>query len=149
MKLKFKTLWGNYPDNVCVDKNGKNKPGYDNQCAVKVGYALAQSGVSFNSFKGSMCPGTEKNQGMAASAQALADWLQGAKIDGLGKAEHYTGKDAFEKIKGRTGIVFLADYWQRDQEKGTNRRSGDHIDLWNGERFTTYFSWMRIHLAIS
>lgn len=124
MKLKFTTLWENYPAHVCVGKNGRDKPGYENQCAIKVGNALAKSGVSFATFSGGMCPGMPKNQGMVASAQALADWLQKAKIEGLGKSELYSGKDAFEKIKGRTGIVFLADYWQRPGEKGTPRRSG-------------------------
>ena len=55
----------------------------------------------------------------------------------------------FDKIKDRTGIIFLADYWQRPNELGTKARSGDHIDLWNGSRMTRVSSWFRVHWGIS
>ena len=55
----------------------------------------------------------------------------------------------FDAIEDKTGIVFLANYWQRDAEVGTAGRSGDHIDLWNGSRFTSYTSWVRVQLGIS
>jgi hypothetical protein len=54
----------------------------------------------------------------------------------------------FEKIAGRSGIIFLANYWQRGGEAGTTR-TGDHIDLWNGSRMTEYLSWLRVHLGVS
>ena len=85
---------------------------------------------------------------MVAGAQELANWLGPNTFPGCPKAEIYTGKDGFEKIADRTGIIFLANYWQRPGEKGETR-TGDHIDLWNGKRMTTQSSWFRIHMGIS
>lgn len=60
-----------------------------------------------------------------------------------------TGTTIFPAIEGRSGIIFLANYWQRDSERGTQRRSGDHIDLWNGSRLTSLVSWFRVHWNFS
>lgn len=35
-----------------------------------------------------------------------------------------------KKIKGRTGVVFFKDYWQRTPNGALD---GDHIDLWDGK----------------
>jgi len=45
--IKFETIWKNYPgDSPCRDKKtGNIPPGYENQCAIRVGYALEKSGV--------------------------------------------------------------------------------------------------------
>lgn len=45
-----------------------------------------------------------------------------------------TGENCEEKIKGKTGIVFFANYWARPGE--IKNPTGDHIDLWNGTRLT-------------
>jgi hypothetical protein len=49
--LKFETIWKNYSDDSpCRDrKTGNIPPGYENQWAIRVGYALEKSGVSFAS----------------------------------------------------------------------------------------------------
>ena len=85
---------------------------------------------------------------MIAGAQELANWLGPKRFPGCPQPETYTGRDAFEQIRGRSGIIFLANYWQRDNEKGATR-TGDHIDLWNGSRMTAYSSWFRVHLGVS
>ena len=150
--LKFETIWNNYPtSDPCVDtKTGKVPSGFSNQCAVRVGYALERSGVSFASFHGKRCPCGSSTGGMVAGAQELANWLGPKRFAGCPNAETYTGKDVFDKISGKSGIVFFANYWQRDEEKGKgDARSGDHIDLWNGSRLTSVTSWARIHMGIS
>ncbi len=110
--IKFETVWKNYPgDSPCLDsKTGKIPLGYENQCAIKVGYALEKSGVSFASYPGGRCPYASKNSGMVTSAQELANWLVQDRFPGCPNPEFYTGKNAFEKIDGRTGIIFLANY---------------------------------------
>jgi hypothetical protein len=150
MAIQFKTLWNNYPsDDPCRDpKTGKIPEAYSNQCAIKVGYALEKSGVSFASFQGGRCPFGAKNSGLVAGAQNLANWLETLPFAGCPKAETYTGKTVFEKIDGRGGIIFLADYWQRTGETG-DIRTGDHIDLWNGSRMTSFSSWFRVQWGIS
>jgi hypothetical protein len=148
--IKFETIWKNYPAaHPCRDpKTGGIPSGYSNQCAIRVGFALERSGVSFASFKGKRCPCASSTGGQIASAQELADWLGPKRFPGCLPAEAYTGKAAFDKIDGRTGIVFLANYWQRPGETGTTR-SGDHIDLWNGSRMSAYSSWFRVHFGIA
>lgn len=149
MSVTFQTIWMNYPQHSpCMDKKGAAPAGFENQCAIKVGYALERSGVSFASFKGKRCPDAPRTSGMVAIAQELADWLGPKSFPGCPMAEKYAGKEGFEKIKGRTGIIFLANYWQRSGETGS-RRSGDHIDLWSGSRMTSWSSVIRIHLGIS
>ena len=149
-KIPFETIWKNYPsEDPCRNpKTGRVSSGYSNQCAMRVGYALEKSGVSFASFKAKRCPHGAKNSGLVAGAQELANWLGPISVPGCPKAESYSGKEAFEKIKGRSGIIFLANYWQRPGETGTTR-TGDHIDLWNGSRLTAYSSWFRVHFGVS
>ena len=148
--IKFETIWGNYPhSDPCIDpKTGKPPAGYSDQCAIRVGNALAKSGVSFVSFKGKRCPYADKNSGLVAGAQDLANWLGPTRFNGCSQAETYTGKTVFKGISGRTGIIFLANYWQRAGETG-NTRTGDHIDLWNGMRMTSVTSFFRVHLGVS
>ncbi len=45
-------------------------------------------------------------------------------------------------LKGKTGIIFFKDYWQRGSESFTNR-SGDHIDLWNKNEISGSGMFMR------
>jgi hypothetical protein len=148
--ITFQTIWDQYPsESPCRDpKTGKAPAGYENQCAIRVGYALEKAGVSFASFRGGRCPNAPRGSGMVAGAQALADWLLTRPFEGCPRPEEYTGKDAFDRIKGRTGIIFLANYWQRSSDKG-NARTGDHIDLWNGSRMTAFSSWVRVHFGVS
>lgn len=86
--------------------------------------------------------------GMVAGAQELANWLVPKRFDGCPEAQAYTGKDVFDRISDKSGIIFFANYWQREGETGDSR-SGDHIDLWNGSRLTSVTSWARIHMGIS
>jgi hypothetical protein len=134
--VTFKDLWAAYPSSPpYVDpKTGKAPPGYSNQCAIRVSVAIHGAGVAMNSFSGSskiMVGG--KNT--AALASELAAWLKKQPFCGLPqKPDDVTGAQWEGKVKGRTGIVYFADYWKRTaQEK---RPSGDHIDLWNGSRLT-------------
>ena len=81
------------------------------------------------------------------NAQALASALAGANIEGLGKVERIAAADAaqfYKKIYGRTGIIYIKDYWKRH---GETNATGDHIDVWNGYRSSTkwlmeWFSWL-------
>ncbi|WP_407081637.1 type VI secretion system amidase effector protein Tae4 [Methylomonas montana] len=147
--VKFETIWQNYPDEYpCLDpKTGKPPKGYSNQCAMRVGCALEKSGISFASFSGKRCPCGSANGGMVAGAQELASWLGPNRFQGCPNPETHAGKDAFEKVSSRTGIIFLANYWQREGETDSTR-TGDHIDLWNGSRMTAYSSWFRVHLGV-
>ena len=50
----------------------------------------------------------------------------------------------YGKLYGRTGIIYIQDYWKRH---GETVATGDHIDVWNGYRSSTkwlmeWFSWL-------
>jgi Type VI secretion system (T6SS), amidase effector protein 4 len=131
----FSELWAAYPDSPpYVDvKTGKPPKGYENQCAIKVSVAIHVAGVEMKSFKGASVSINGKKA--AVRAAELATWLKQQPFCGLPKTTAtVTGKDWQEKLKGKTGIVFFANYWAREGEASTP--SGDHVDLWNGSRLT-------------
>lgn len=134
-RVKFTALWDGYPGSKpYVDaKTGKVPAGYENQCAIKVSVALHAAGVAMKSFHGAAVTLGGKNA--AVRATELAAWLRKQQIDGIATSpENITGETWQTSIKGRSGIVYFADYWARPGEEKTP--SGDHIDLWNGSRLT-------------
>lgn len=98
-RIQFETIWNNYPaDNPCIDpKTGAAPVGYENQCAMRVGYALGKSGISFNSFRGGRCPISPRKGPLVSSAQQLANWLKRKPFSGCPDVEEFTGKDVFFK----------------------------------------------------
>lgn len=135
--VKFADLWKGYPGSPpYVDpKTGKPPPGYSNQCALKVSAAIHSVGIEMKSYAfGDRVKINGKNA--AALASNLANWLKQVPFCGLPKQpENVTGEKWEDKIKGRTGIVYFADYWKRSTDK-EGQPTGDHIDLWNGSRLT-------------
>jgi len=135
---EFAKLWESYPSIYpFVDPNtGKPPPGYENQCAIKVSVAIHGVGVEMKSFRGA----AERVNGLPAAllASQLAAWLKQQPFCGLPKTpENVTGADWQDRIGGRTGIIYFADYWARnDSERSRGKPTGDHIDLWNGARLT-------------
>lgn len=133
--VKFAVLWASYPGGHPYrdPKTGKVPAGYENQCAINVSAAIHGSGIEMKSFKGATVSVSEKK--MAVRAQELAAWLSLQPFCGLPRSpENITGGNWEEKIKGRTGIVFFADYWRRSSSEKSP--TGDHIDLWNDSRLT-------------
>jgi len=58
-----------------------------------------------------------------------------------GGVKKLPGKEAFENMAAKTGIVFFHDDW------GPNEQ-GDPIDLCSGSRRTDWTSWIRIQAGI-
>jgi hypothetical protein len=132
-ELSFDKLWQGYPSSKpYVDTSGDPPKGFENQCAIKVSVALHAAGVDMKSFRGASVSVDGKR--LAIRAEELAAWLKTQHLIGLPlKPENVTGKEWQDKIKGRKGIAFFANYWPREGEK---QPTGDHIDLWNGSRLT-------------
>ncbi len=82
------------------------------------------------------------------NANQLANGIARANIAGIGPTEKFVGADAaqfYPKIFGRTGIIYIQDYWRRSSDG--DRPTGDHIDVWNGYRSSAkwlmeWFSWL-------
>lgn len=92
---------------------------------------------------GTKCWGNcSSKQSHAIRAQELADWLQ-VNLSGV---KVITGENFMDQIKGKTGIVFFQNYYQRSGEKGI---TGDHIDLWNKNEMGSYGAtrtWIRTNV---
>ena len=142
-KVKFNELWNNYPDsNPC-------NPKFKNQCAIKVGVALSKSGADTTKLvsKKRHCWFHGEENGHVLSAEELAKGLSGSSLPGLEKAIEIAGKNFKSKIAGRKGIIFFENYWLRSEGR-PSYPTGDHIDLWNGQRLTDWSSWIRIQLGV-
>ena len=137
---RFPKLWNNHP-NVTDEGPLLDKRQYPNQCAVNIYEALKKSGVNVNSFYGQLSWQKDKPK-YAIRAQELADWLASPANPVQASVVKYSGEEVFDKIKGRTGIIFFQNYCGLGNQ-------GDHIDLWNGTRLTHWTSWLRIQLHIS
>lgn len=152
-EIPFLRIWQSYPaDLPCVDKAGKPPLGWENQCAVKLGVALAKAGVSFGTYpRGGRCPTGPADGPMIGNAQDLANWLSNARhrFPGCSPRQMIRTAEWKKAIMGRTGIVFFKDYWRRSGEtRGTG--TGDHIDLWNRHTLTpSWESFLRFYVGIS
>ena len=163
--VAFKDLWYGHPVNDSVQypciapkdlTNLEGKaiaegfPVFANQCAVRMSVALKNAGVTPGQMSG--C-GHCSVHGLDAmhfiNAQQVANALARGQIAGIGTPQKITGRDAslfYPKLLGRTGIIYIQDYWQRTSDQ-PGRPTGDHIDVWNGYRPTTkwlieWFSWL-------
>jgi hypothetical protein len=138
--LRFQKLWRNHPT-ISGNDDLLDHSTYPNQCAVKMHACPERSGISLISFRGVRSWQKEKTR-YAIRAQELANWLARPDILPSIRVNKFGGKEAFEIIDGRKGIIFFKNYWGPGHQ-------GDHIDLWNGNRLTDWKSWARIHLNIS
>lgn len=162
--IEFKDLWRGHPINESVQTpciaphNLTNLEGntvlmgfpvFANQCAIRMGVALRRAGVQPSQLSGiSHCSVHPRDDMHFINASQLANGIARANIAGIGPTEKFIGADAAEfypKIFGRTGIIYIQDYWRRSSDSG--RPTGDHIDVWNGYRSSAkwlmeWFSWL-------
>ncbi len=115
----------------------EGEPVYENQCAIKMSFALEAGGLSLSSYPKNRIENRpverlngQKKRG-ALAAQELAAWLSKA----LAKPEELEPAAAQKLVSGKKGIVFFKDFWTRD---GETTPQGDHIDLWDGKQIPGY-----------
>ncbi|PIL42549.1 hypothetical protein CR105_24000 [Massilia eurypsychrophila] len=125
---KFADIWAAYPgehpskerwpDDVIERGKVVAKKGeltYEDQCAIKVSVALHGVGVEMKSFNGANTRISEKKAALRAAE--LADWLKRLPFCGLPmNPTSVTGRDWQVRAKGKTGIIFFANYWRRSGE---------------------------------
>ncbi len=131
----FDRLWSNHPAmqnpvviEPCTTKGVSN---YDNQCAIRFGVCLANSGISLASFRGACC-WHRHGRTHFLRAEELMQWLNTKDANFVGYADiSKRDKNGKQKsstdYKGRRGIVVCRNFWGPGNQ-------GDHIDLWNGMR---------------
>jgi hypothetical protein len=135
----FAELWSNHPNNK-GDTPLLDKAVYENQCAINVAAAWMRSGMKFSNYTGALSWQKDKPK-YPIRAQELANWFATPHSRLPFKVQKFGGKEAFEKIRGKTGIIFFQNYWGSGNQ-------GDHIDLWNMFRLSDVLSWVRIYARI-
>lgn len=146
--VKFDALWNAYHGGHPSDaKDARGELLYKDQCAIRVSVALHAVGVDMRSFTGAFTVIDQKRAALRAAE--LAAWLNKVPFCGLPlKPQNVAGADWQSKVKGRSGIIYFADYWARAGESQANG-SGDHIDLWNKGTLTPSIeSTLRFRLGI-
>ncbi|MBQ1784895.1 MAG: hypothetical protein II007_14750 [Gammaproteobacteria bacterium] len=149
--IKFEDLWEAHATVSDVDTPCMvdNKPAFTNQCAIRVGNALAKCGFDTTTLRGAEhCWHHAKKEGHILRADQLASALMSARPDSFASGISIPVKDFKKHISGKKGIIYFKDYWMRDTDPVGNP-SGDHIDLWNGSRLTDLSSWFRISTGLS
>jgi hypothetical protein len=164
--ITFKKLWLGHPINESVqlpciaprelrNLEGKIiKPGfplYANQCAIRTGVALKRAGVAPSVLRGlTTCGGHNPDDMHYIRATELAVALSKVRIEGMGPRQIIKGSDVrayYPQLFGRTGIIYIQDYWRRSIDPPNAHPTGDHIDVWNGYRSSAkwlmeWFSWV-------
>ncbi|WP_288499735.1 T6SS effector amidase Tae4 family protein [uncultured Erwinia sp.] len=151
MRINFSALWNAHPEvsgeeNPCRLKDGRKA--FDDQCAIRIGVALTRCGYDMTKLPGRFCWYHSKSEGHILRAEELASALRNANISGVRPMVKIDVKNFEKVLKTERGIIFFKDYWRRGNENFLNR-SGDHIDLWNGERLTSKLSYFRINWGLN
>jgi hypothetical protein len=145
--MDFQNLCNKHPtivgDSVPCSTDGKAN--FSDQCAIRLGVALASIGVDTTSLvpKARHCWYHDSGLGHVLAAEELAQGLSRMPISGVSRLQKIDPKQFARKLSGKKGIIFFKDFWSRDGENFRNR-SGDHIDLWNGSRLTDWKTWFMI-----
>lgn len=129
----FDQLWRNHPalqsPPVIAPCATGDTANFDNQCAIRLGLCLINSGISLASYPGTCCwYGHGKTHPIRV--EELMKWLNSEDVRFVGYAEiskrdKQGRQKSADAYKGLCGIVACRNFW------GTNNQ-GDHIDLWDG-----------------
>ncbi len=162
--VQFHDLWYGHPINESVQapciapRDGnfqgsqvkKGFPTFANQCAIRMGVSLKRAGVQHSQIGNILTCGAHPPEEMHyIRAQELANALANRSILGIGPVQRIRGQQAqdfYPELFGRTGIIFIKDYWQRSVDRAGSP-TGDHIDVWNGYRSSAkwlmeWFAWL-------
>ncbi|WP_374436634.1 T6SS effector amidase Tae4 family protein [Inhella sp.] len=155
MSIRFDSLWDHHPVS-----GGKPRlfptSVYENQCAINVSAALIGAGLSLRGFPGAKSGKPADKVRYALRAEELANWLAGNPGGLPFGVRRYRADEIFDKRRKKyllqlpefrrdRGIVFFKDYWNRSVAD----RSGDHIDLFDGDGMTGGGSYLRLQWGVS
>ena len=146
MALSFESLWNAHPE-IKGDATPYRLPNglkaFEDQYAIRLGTSLARCGCDVTKLKAAFCWHSPKKEGHILRAEELANALRISPFNGMAPLVKVTVKNFESVLRNERGIIFFKDFWRRGNETFANR-TGDHIDLWNGERLTARFTWFRI-----
>lgn len=131
---KFDDLWQNHPVNQSPPEispcNTGGSPNFNNQCCIRLGVALTQSGIKISYYPGVFCwHGHGKKHPLRVEEMKL--WLNSDRARFVGKAKISRSRPGvpqktYADYQGMRGIVAFINFWGAGNQ-------GDHIDVWNGQ----------------
>ncbi len=144
--LLFDTLWKNYPDkekikSQCTNKQRDSNKPFSDYCAIMLSESFIRSGVDLSLLKGNRC-WSHQGKKHILLAEDLANGLKNHTPPGFGVLKKIQPGSYQSILSDKTGVIFFKDYWQRGNES-FERRSGDHIDLWNNDKITSSGMFIR------
>lgn len=148
----FQRFWDTHPtiqgNNSPCETDGKKN--FEDQCAIRLGVCLAANGVRTTKLVIAKrhCWHHDTKEGHVLAAEELALGLAREHIPGVQKRLKVDSKNFQRELFMKKGIIFFKDYWTRKGEKFRNR-SGDHIDLWDGQRLTDWRTWFLISSVLN
>jgi len=130
--LDFQELWDNYPQEWEPCKNLKGEPNFENQCAIRMGVALARckfrvkNSLPMYDFHGERCWHHPDADNHTLRVEELKDYfLKKMPHDILTVRKKTFLEDiCIDDFEGKEGIIVFQNFW------GDNNQ-GDHIDLIN------------------
>jgi hypothetical protein len=111
--VSFNKIWTNHPGRLSSPCK------FVNQCAIRMGIALQESGIDMSTFSGAKCWHGHRPKHILR-AQELADWIT-INSRYFGDRKVYKNVTSID-FQGKKGIVFIKDGWG----------ATDHIDIWDG-----------------
>ncbi|GAB2188535.1 hypothetical protein MAH1_01410 [Sessilibacter sp. MAH1] len=144
--MNFETLWKNFPkkENIkarCTNKQKDSNDPFSDYCAIMLSECFIKSGIDLSLIKANRC-WSHSGKKHILLAEELANGLKSRTPIGMSKMVKVAPGSFQTALKGKTGVIFFKDYWQRGRETFDNR-SGDHIDLWNKNEITGSGMFMR------
>ena len=137
----FGTLKKNYPKKKIKHKVTENKvvneDKFKNHCAINLSETLSKSGFSLKGRSGTRCWGDVDDKKCGQHIIRATDMINAIK-EKADNAVELTGENFNEYVKGKKGIIYFEDYY--DDSGGTSY-TGDHIDLWDGNKLVSYRWW--------
>ncbi|WP_075186119.1 type VI secretion system amidase effector protein Tae4 [Teredinibacter haidensis] len=142
----FETLWRRYPDKdkikaICTNKQRDSNKPFSDYCAIMMSECFIRSGVDLSLYKGNRC-WSHSGKKHVLLAEDFANGLSKFNPPVFSNVTKIPPGSFQTQLEGKTGVIFFKDYWQRGKES-FERRSGDHIDLWNKDRITSSSMFVR------
>lgn len=129
----FNQFWRNHPalqsPAVIEPCSTNGTSNHANQCVIRLGISMTQSGISLASYRG-VCCWSRHGRTHPLRVEQMKLWLNSndayfvpyAKVSKRDKRGHQNSHHAYS---GRRGIVACLNFWGAGNQ-------GDHIDLWDG-----------------
>ncbi|MGQ9427664.1 T6SS effector amidase Tae4 family protein [Gilvimarinus sp. F26214L] len=138
--MEFEKLWKHFPRSEdirqrCTNKQKDSNKAFSDYCAINLSECFIRSGIDLSLIRAKRC-WSHSGKKHILLAEEFAQGMRTTTLSGFSPMKKVEPGSFQSALKGKMGVVFFKDYWQRGSETFHNR-SGDHIDLWNKDEITS------------